>query len=88
MSTPFVPAPLDAHPDCTCDKPPFYPTPWGPWAVDIKKLNTNKKVAQAYLLYAIQHCHTESEAETYLDDWLEVINVIKTDILPKMFFAE
>lgn len=88
MGMPFPPVPPAPQPDCTCERPPFYPTPWGPWAVDIKCLNTNKKFAQAFLLNAVQHCHTASEAETYLDDWAEVINTIKTDVLPKMYFAE
>lgn len=84
------PPPCPPHfpqPDCTCEHGVFL-TPWGPYTLDVKALNTNKKWAQAMLLNGIQHCHTSSEAETLLADWGEVVETLKTDVLPHMYFAE
>lgn len=83
-----MPMPHIPHPDCTCEQPPFFPTPWGPFPFDMKTLNTNKKFAQSFLINMMERCHTSSEAETLLDDWSEVITTLKTDILPKMYFGE
>ena len=49
---------------------------------------SNKTQAQAVMLNGVQKCRTRAEAEQFLDDWAEVIQKIKTDILPDMYFPE
>lgn len=74
MSTGCVPFPPfpPINPECDCSTKPV----------------SNKTQAQAVMLAGIQRCHSRTEAETFLDDWEEVIAKIKADILPDMFFAE
>ena len=45
-----------------------------------------KRFAQAWLIKALETCHTKHEGEKFLDDCLIVLNKLRTDVVPDMFY--
>lgn len=45
-----------------------------------------KRFAQAWLIKALETCHTRHEGEKFLDDCLVVLNKLRTDVVPDMLY--
>ena len=45
-----------------------------------------KRFAQAWLIKALETCHTKHEGEKFLDDCLIVLNKLRTDVVPDMLY--